>query len=282
MTNEFVPQYNNNNYGYTYGVAKPQARNTQPLTQEQITKLRSNSTGFDMKVDQIDLLRAVCTHKEKNGASALIQLEDGRQRCTICGEEFNLVTISDHDLEEKVNGVIDILQTIKTIYLDIPDKLAEGYFQLIPLLKKLLALWKLSVSNFSQYENYMDNPVNTMGPGYSGFAAMQTLLTNPYSNVMTQPYYQQPIYSAPQQPVQPQYNMYQQPVAPAQAPNYNPMAYGAPQQPVAPAPGVIPGAPQPAPQMVTPTAPVAEEVAVQPQQTVQPQGEIQQQSTFNV
>lgn len=278
---------NNNPYannGYGYGVARPQARNTQPLTQEQISKLRSDSNAFDMKVEVEDLWRAACTHKEKNGQSTLIANADGTYTCTICHETFKMCDSSAEEIEAAVNTIINMLQTSKTVYLDAPEELVRQYYQLIPLLKKFPALWERAMKNFSMYEGATTPNMNPMYPGYSGFAALQNLMTNPYAGYGYNGYG----YGAPQQPVQgygyPQqpngFYGQQQPMAmpygaPVADPTGNPLAYGVPGAPVpapaptAPAPGVMPGMAQP--------APAAAPVATPAQNT-----EVQQQQVFNV
>lgn len=258
------------NQGYSYGVARPQAKNTQPLTPEQIAKLRQDSAAFDMKVEVEDIWKAACTHKEKNGQSTLIQNTDGSFTCTICHETFKMCDSKVEDIEAAVNTIIDMLQTTKTIYLDAPNDLILQYFQIIPLLKKFPTLWDRAMKNFSVYDNASTQPLSPMGPGYSGFGALQNLLINPYG-------YQPAPYAAPvapgyQQPAPNPYG-YQAPVygAPvAMDPNTNPMAYGVPAgvpTPTAPAPGVMPQAP-------APTQPAPAAAPVQP--------EVQQQQVFNV
>ena len=266
------------NYGFTYGVPAPQARRTQPLTPEQIAKLRQNDNRFDMKVEVEDLWRAACTHKEKNGQSSLIDNGNGTYRCTICGEEFKMYDSSVEEIQNAVDSIINMLQTCKTIYLDAPEQLITEYMQIIPLLKKFPSLWKHAMDNFSKYDD-ITSGVNPISPNYaSGFATLQNLMTNPYAA-----YQAQPNMYGQQMPMQ-QYG-YQQPVYNQQPPvgynatvnpSVNPMAYGMPSTvpaPTAPAPGVMPaGAAQ------VPTQ-------VPAQQTEQPapvQAEVQQQQVFNV
>lgn len=272
-----------NGYGYGYGAARPQARNTQPLTPDQIAKLRQDSSAFDMKVEQEDLWRAACTHKEKNGQSTLIQNNDGSYTCTICHETFNMCDADRPKIEEAVKTLIDMLQTSKTVYLDAPEELIRQYYQIIPLLKKFPDLWDRAMKNFAMYEGAMNGTINPMSPGYSGFNALYNLMSNPYAGNFGQPGMVQPQYGYgyPQQPMMPQmgvqppmgYGYPQQPMmGQPMDPSQNPMAYGAPQAPVAPAPGVMPGVPQPAPAPAPVPAP-----APAPQQT-----EVQQQQVFNV
>ena len=274
--------FNNNGvpvYGYGYANPQPKARMTQPLTDEQIAKLQQTDGAFSMKVDQEDLWRSACTHKRKdNGMSTLVQNTDGSYTCTICHETFNLCDSDKSEIEGAVKTIVDMLQTIKTVYLDAPEELIVQYMQQIPLLKKMPQLWDRAMKNFALYDNTMNplNPINN--PGMSSFAAMQNLLYNPYAfNPMgaTAPmaapygYQQQPMMaSAPvAAPMAAPYG-YQQPMM---DPNANPMAYGYPNAPVAPMPGVMPG--MAAPQVAQ--APVA----AAPQQAA---GEVQQQQVFNV
>lgn len=275
--------YYNPQTGYGYGATKPQARNTQPLTPEQIAKLRQDNNSFDMKVDQEDLWRAACTHKEKDGTSALISNNDGTYTCTICQKTFSMKDWSFEEVDQAVTTITDILQTLKAIYVDASDGLIVNYFQMLPLLEKLRELWKRGVKNFSMYENNNVATMNPMSPGYSGFAAVNNLLTNPYAgfnNFMAQQPMPQAMYGQPM-PMNngfynPQPNMMN--MQNGMNPNVgNPMAYGVPnvnpgmnqvpqvQQQQAPVPGVVP-APQPA-----------------PDNTNQAQtGEVQQQQVFNV
>ena len=269
-----------NPYGTTYAVAgRPQAKNSQPLTQEEINHLKSMSgaENLDIKVSTDDLLIAKCTHREKSGASSLINVGGNRWRCTICGQEFNMFDGTVEDVANAVNSMVDILQTAKTIYLDAPDNLTAQYYQQIPLLQKLPKIFQASLNNFSKYENWQQAPEFTGNGYYPGFTAMHNLLTGQFMPGMAPGYgYQQPMMQQPMQagyvpaPVvtpQPTANYYQQPMMQQYDPSGNPLAYGAPAAPapVAPAPGVMPGAPVAAPA----AAPAA-------------QSEVQQTAVFNV
>lgn len=269
--------------GQAFGVPVPKAANTQPLTEEQAKLLRQKENSFDLKIDQIDLLRAICTHKDPTtGQSTLIDNHDGTYTCTICGARFPFFDGSKEDVEKAVEVILQVMQTDKALWLDAPKAMTENFYQMIPLLMKLPAVHEMSVKNFAKYENNMNNPMSPMGYGYSGFNALQNLMFNPY------PAYAAPMqpqmnnqFAAPmQQPMAPQYgapmmqpmaNPYMNgwgapatPVAMNGAMDPNPMAYNAP---VAPSAGVVPTAPQ-AP---APAAPVAA-----------PNAEVQQQKTFNV
>jgi len=257
----------------TFFQNRPTAKFTQPLTEGQIAALRQEEDALTVKVDEKDIWRAQCTHKH-NGASTLTKIpvydKDGTQigeryRCSICGAEFNMYDGTVEDVKKDLQTVMDILQTCKTLNLDIPPELASAYFQFMPLLDKLPLLYDRSVRNFQRYAN-----VENSGGIYSGNTYMQNnwgLL----GSLTAQPYYGQPI-GYPQQPMYggyPQQPMmgYQYPpqaatpqfaqpypMAPQQS---NPFVANAPAPGVIPQPGVAP-APQAAP--VQP-APETQEVA---------------------
>ena len=203
-----APGYTNGGYGYAYGnpgypnygmaytAPRPQALNSQPLTQDIVNTLRQDGNEFNMKVDQKELWRAVCTHKDPtNGQSTLVyNNEDGTYTCSICGETFNFFEGNTTDIDTAVKVLIDMMQTCKTIYLDAPNTMTEQYYQMIPLLRRFSALWKHAINNFSKYENN-GNPLAPINGNYAGFNAINQLLTNPYGFNYNQPFYgnQQPM-----------------------------------------------------------------------------------------
>lgn len=280
--------YNNNPYaGYSYGNVQPKALNTQPLTEEQINHLRQKPSDLSLKVSEDDLLRAKCTHKEKNGNNALIENPDGTLTCSICSKTFKPFDGDITEAQRCIDVVIGMLQTSKMIYLDAPKDLVEQYYQIIPLLEKFPKLWQIAVNNFAKYDGYDTSPVNNnSGFGY-GFNAMNQILTNPASLFAGQPQYPYGTYQVPQGQYQqppmygnPAYGAYQagpqyQQQPGMGMPNYqqmptqqqgNPMAYGAPTAQPAPSAGVIPQTP--------PTAEAAQATAQQ--------GEVTQNKSFAV
>lgn len=260
-------------YGTAYGVSVPKAMRKQPLTQEEINHLRNNGGGFSMKVDPDDLLRAKCTHRDRDGNDTLIPQPDGSMLCTICGEKLWLKDYTQEDVNRCIDEVKNLFQVTKTIYLNMPENLASQYFQMLPLLEMFKKLWPLAVNDFAKYNPDNNNPTPIYGDYYGGnaFAQIGSMLTNPYmyqQNVMApgmvpgMPVAQGAPVTQQQMPyMAPQGNMYYG----------NPMAYGTPampgavpQAPQAPMPGAVP---QAAPAPATPTAaPAAQPAEVQQQQ----------------
>lgn len=282
---------NQNNYytGAAFNtVNRPVPSNSQPLTQQIVDELRADNNNFDMKVDQKDLWRAICTHKDPTtGASTLTPDGDGYYKCSICGARFHFFDGTPADVQNAVNTIVDMLQTAKTIYLDAPRNMTEKYYQYIILLMKFPALWQRAVECMKGYSTATPATVSTGGMYGSGFNALNNLLYTPYASNI--PYGSNPQYPmmnnqqfanpqfAQQYPMNNGYGMYQAPQQPMMDPNYNPMAYGAP---VAPAPGVMPQAPQP----MANNTPAAPQAPQQPAAATPPaaNNEIQQQKVFNV
>lgn len=200
--------------GYQY-VQKPQAKMTQPLTKEQINKLRNSGGTFDLQVNQTDLLKAVCTHRDQ-GNIVLVSNDDGSVTCPICNETFNIVTAGQDEVAEAVRLVKDVMQTTKTMYLDIPEDVASQYFQVLPIIDKLPKLYQIAIANFNKYD--ANNNV-MQGNSLYGFNALNALTSPMYANmgmpqqqmapnyggmyggVPNQGYVQQPNYAFQQQPM---------------------------------------------------------------------------------
>lgn len=293
MMNNNYPQQNANPYGYNMGyqyVNKPQPKQTQPLTQEQITKLRSSGDEFDWRVTQEQLWRAICTHKDKNGNSSLVQDGDGLFHCTICGKAFHMFDGNEDDVAAVVNQLMDILETTKAIYLDAPEQFASAYYQFIPLIEKFPKLWGKAVRNFSQYDGaqavaptnvYQFNPwaaLNNITGGAGTFGGMPVYGQQQPMGYQQAPagYPQQPMTGYQQQPMGYQQMGYQAPNMPMDT---NPFVNNMPNPYTmqAPAPGMIPQMPQ---------MPIQQQ-ACAPQgmpgeQPIPQNGEVVQQTAFNV
>ncbi len=155
-----------------------QAKMTQPLTKEEMAKLQKQGNER-LVVNEIDLIKSKCTHKN-NGQLALVQNANGTSTCNICGETFTLVDIDPMEVEGITQRFIDILQSIKTFYLDMPVNYASEFFVMIPLLKNTPELYRIALNQFSKYES---GSVVNQNNGAYGFNLFNTL-TNPMSGMM--------------------------------------------------------------------------------------------------
>ena len=131
------PPYYQQQYGpnpYIQPQQQPQEERavfTQLLTDAEVAKLKKNPvTPFNYKLNEKESLKAICTHKENGSAGPnLIRLPDGRYRCPICQEEFNLIN-PDANIEE-IKSIIsnfnDLMQSIKVYYGNPPMALREFF-----------------------------------------------------------------------------------------------------------------------------------------------------------
>lgn len=277
MNNQYnnQPYYGNMPYnqGAIYNGQPQQMRRTNPLSNEEIASMR-NKTPFSLAITQDELTRGICFHVDENGNPTTVTEPDGSTTCTLCGATWNSNELTAEQVQEATNNILSVLQTIKLMYINFPDKAAREFYQIIPLIGKVPQLYKIAADNFRTFEGYqngyyngMPNPFMLFGQvvGGNGYAnAFQYQQTQPmdYGAPMSQPVYQQ---------------SYQQPVyngtAPGYAPNpFDASSYGAtpmtpPQQGYAPATpqgyAYTPGVGQP----VAPAAPQAQPAQPQPATT---------------
>lgn len=203
--------FNNNAYnpGYFYNQAQQyqaarKPRFTNPVTPDD-RKLFNAQAGFSLFVDDKEVKRATCTHKDGDTISLKLN-PDGTHTCWICGKTFELVDASQEAVAEITNQYLNVLESIKTYYLDIPESVVKEFFQMIPFIAKTPEIYKLAVDNFHSYEGPMTNAFNQGNQFFNMFDAINS------PNYMYNPYQQQPMgYGMPQ------------------APQYVPQGYTAPQ-----------------------------------------------------
>ena len=158
----------------------PQPNYTQPLSAEEIAMLmKGTKSSWTMALTQEEKLRAICTHKDptKGNQFSLVPLNNGfanAHKCYICNEEVILRDYTKDDTIAATEEVINILQNVKTTFLDIAPGVAQDYFILIPLLRKLPELLEIAKNNFAKYDSALHNPMYGTG---NTFAALNTLLT---------------------------------------------------------------------------------------------------------
>lgn len=152
--NNYVPNNAFMNPGVmNYGYNQPKMPNfTNPLTAEDMNLLKQKAPQFSLAVSQIENLKSICTHRDKNGET-LIQNPDGSVTCTICHSTFKPVNANMETVEQIFRAAIDALETIKIMYMDIPDDVTRGYFQMIPFLEKGPQLYKIALDHYSKYSN---------------------------------------------------------------------------------------------------------------------------------
>lgn len=231
------------------------------LTPEKYALIQKGLNQFSLSVTAEEMAKGQCNHYKLDGTSALIPDQDGSGGCTcsICGTHFTSTEFALEDVKAATQNILDILNTIKIMYLSIDANAALEYFQIIPFIEKIPQLYNNAVADFKKYEGVQQFvPSNNMNP----FNLYGAMIYGPqmYGMPVQQPFAAQP--AAPQMPYGAQAPAYGQPVNPA----FNPM-YGAPVN--ATVPGYQPQAtgyafnPQgaAAPQMVNTNMPVQPQAA---------------------
>lgn len=253
--------------GYFYNgyPAQAQPKVMNYLTAEEIEQLQKKEGSFNLCLTETESLQARCNHRTKDGVSDALKLDPitGEATCTICGYKFRPVDTdtSMENIIDATNKVVDILQTIKLLYTDLPAQAAIEYFQIIPLITKIPKLFEFACKAFSkhEYNAWSYNQANMGGMALlanlqngfgGGFGFGQQPQFNAYAPQPNQPVgypQQQPMMGANPfgypgaQPVQPMMGGYQPqnpgyqfqpgqaaPVAPAAAPVATPEAAPAP------------------------------------------------------
>lgn len=152
-------------YGYASPVKKPAATN--PLTDEEVKYLAQKNPTFSLSVTKEEQLQAICTHRDKAGNDKLRRNNDGTVTCMICGATFRVVDTDQENIDAIFTAATDALETMKVMYVDVPDEVCKAYFQMIPFLKKGKQMYKIASDHFGQYGSAL-NPANYGG----GNAAM--------------------------------------------------------------------------------------------------------------
>lgn len=136
-------------------VQQPKMMNT--LTDEEIQKLVKKENQFSLQITETEKMRGICNHRNANGIGDAI-IEDpatGECTCQICQYKFMPIdpSTSVESIKDSVANVVDIIQTIKLIYIDMPQEAAREYYQLIPLLEKLPTLFDYACKDYAKHEN---------------------------------------------------------------------------------------------------------------------------------
>ena len=177
--------------GYMQQQPVPKLKNV--LTPEEMQLIRKTAESFTLALDDKEYYRGICFHRDENGMETLRDNGDGTVTCTICDHTFDP---QQHCTEEQINGyvndIIDILQTIKLLYIDMPTEVAREYFAIIPMLEKIPKLFKIASDNFNRHENYNNYRYNGAPNTINLYNMLNSGALNPGYQPMGQPMGQQP------------------------------------------------------------------------------------------
>lgn len=251
--------------GYNYaGVQQPNSmvKFNNPLTADQIKRLQAKESQFSLGLTEEEQLRGICNHRNIEGTADTLSYDPitGEAVCQICGYKFKPIEpdVTLDVIQEDVDRIVDILQTVKLMYIDLPADAAREYFQIIPLIEKIPQLFKFAGTNMSKHEmnnwNYsnrnmgavaMFNNLTSMFGGMNNMAYQQ-----PQMNYNTAPAgFPNAAYAQP--------NAFGYPGASTYVPGTNPAFSYVPNQ-AAP----TPTAPAATPVATAPTAPAASDATV--------------------
>ena len=109
------------------------------LSGEKYQLLQKGLSQFKLSVTEEELAKGQCNHYNLNGTSALIPDQDGSGGCTcaICGTHFTSREFAQEDVQNATQNILDILNTIKILYLSIDPNAViygEGWAASSPLL----------------------------------------------------------------------------------------------------------------------------------------------------
>lgn len=182
------------------------------LSDAEIDMLQQNNNEFNMGLTETEVLKAKCNHRQKGGLQdSLVELPDGSCQCTICGYKFKPIDagVDREKLQTAVDDVIDIAQTIKLLFVDLPEPAGSEFMQIIPLMSKLPKIFDMAVKNYAKHDT---NPYGNIGNRNLGTAALFQAITGymnqPYQNyqqTVQQPYMDPTMGATAYQQPQPQY-----------------------------------------------------------------------------
>lgn len=160
--------------GFQFGGVQPQnaPKIKNNLTQEEIMRLVQKDNQFTLALTEVEKLRAACNHRWADGTQDSI-VEDpvtGICTCQICGYQFEPIAenTDKETLEEYVKNILDVLQTIKLLYIEMPEDVAREFFMVIPLIEKIPKLFERACSVYNKYSD-----VNVYGYNNRNMNAMQ-------------------------------------------------------------------------------------------------------------
>jgi hypothetical protein len=235
MYNQFYGGGMNYQQGaYQYAQPRKPLQWTNPVTPEKAKLLQKTSPKLSLTLTELDILKASCTHRDPaTRTTTLVENTDGTVTCTQCGSTFNIVETSKEEVERYVNSLVDVMQSSKLMYVDMPVDAVESYYSIIPLVEKLPQVYTIAAERF---KNDVGSAAVQPGFGAANVNPWQTM--NQYLGGYQQPVapaYGQPMgYAQPVAGYQPQvydYNVGGNPIQQGVAPQGNFASYQAPVDP---------------------------------------------------
>lgn len=132
---------------------------------DKLDTLQSNS--FDLRISEIAHLKSICTHRSKDGLTDMLipdpEDPDNKVICKLCRKGFKPIQppTNSEEIDNKVQDVIDILQTIKILFPDFPAK-DRDFFDIIAILEKVPKLYYIAEKSMKKYTPNTPNDLFNM------------------------------------------------------------------------------------------------------------------------
>lgn len=146
--------------GYNFNGMQPQqmVKVNNVLSAEEIQRLMQKENQFTLNVTETEALRAKCSHRTPDGTADTITEDPatGICECYICHYRFKPLdpNTSVEVLQESVDNIIDILQTIKLLYINMSPEAQAEFFMIIPLIEKIPKLFEFACKDYSKHANF--------------------------------------------------------------------------------------------------------------------------------
>lgn len=144
------------------------------LTDEEFQFARqSNNNGspLDLGVDRIDLIRAMCNHRDSKGQDVVQIKSDGSAWCPICLASWNIEERTKEEVTALIDDVLSLMQIAKWAG-NIPINIIRDFFQIMPLLAKFPDVYDYAMKNFNRMIGGNGILFNTDAMPYAQYNAM--------------------------------------------------------------------------------------------------------------
>lgn len=135
--------------GMAYGQPKKECAWTNALGRDEEKALHEDANSvLSLNISKEEMWRAKCTHRDPGTKTFTVTPNpDGSYTCTKCGATFNIVTETDiENIKRVIGGTIDILQTAKMAYLNLPAEVIQSYFVILPFLQLAPKFYEMGIS----------------------------------------------------------------------------------------------------------------------------------------
>lgn len=134
--------------GMAYGQPKKECAWTNALGKDEEKALHQTDNVLSLNISKEEMWRAKCTHRDPSSRTfTVVPNPDGTHTCTKCGATFNIVSETDmENIRRVIGGTIDILETAKMAYLNMPPEVIQSYFVILPFLNLAPKFYEMGLS----------------------------------------------------------------------------------------------------------------------------------------